>query len=98
MGVSVDDNREDWSGGISDHELPWVQLGELKDAENGSPVSKSYGVNFIPTTFLVDSQGCIYRKNIHSNELKSFLVDRYGMDESLEEPKLETEETPDVSG
>ena len=98
VGVSVDDNREDWSGGVEDHALPWIQLGELKDADNGSPVAKSYGVNYIPTTFLVDSQGCIYRKNIDPNELKSFLIDRYGTDESLEEPELETDETPDVSG
>lgn len=97
VGVSVDDNFEDWSGGVEEHELPWVQLGELKDADNGSPVSKSYGVNFIPKTFLVDSQGCIYRKNIHPNELKTFLVDRYGMDESLVEPEEEPEESPEVS-
>ena len=97
VGISIDDNLEDWSGGVEDHQLPWVQLGELKDADNGSPVAVSYGVNFIPTTFLVDSQGCIYRKNIHPGELKTFLVDRYGMDESLEEPKVETEDTPEVS-
>ena len=97
VGVSVDDNLEDWTGGVEDHSLPWVQLGELKDADNGSPVSKSYGVNFIPKTFLVDSQGCIYRKNIHPSELKTFLVDRYGMDESLVDPEEEPEDTPEIS-
>lgn len=97
VGVSVDNNMEDWSGGVDDHELPWIQLGELKDADNGSPVSKSYGVNFIPKTFLIDSQGCIYRKNIHPTELKTFLVDRYGLDESLVEPEEEPEDTPEVS-
>lgn len=97
VGVSVDDNYEDWSGGVEDHELPWVQLGELKDADNGSPVSKSYGINFIPSTFLIDSQGCIYRKNIHPGELKDFLADRYGLDESLVEPEEEPEETPEIS-
>ncbi len=97
VGVSVDNNFEDWSGGVEDHQLPWVQLGELKDANNGSPVSKSYGINFIPSTFLIDSQGCIYRKNIHTSELKDFLVDRYGLDESLVEPEEEPEETPEIS-
>ena len=52
VGVSIDNNLEDWSGGVEDHALPWIQLGELKDADNGSPVAKSYGVNFIPKTFL----------------------------------------------
>lgn len=97
VGVSIDDNLEDWSGGVEDHTLPWVQLGELKDADNGSPVAVSYGINFIPSTFLIDSQGCIYRKNIHTRELKDFLVDRYGMDESLVEPEEEPEETPEIS-
>ena len=97
VGVSVDDDFEDWSGGVEDHQLPWVQLGELKDADNGSPVSTSYGINFIPSTFLIDSQGCIYRKNIHPGELKDFLADRYGLDESLVEPEEEPEETPEIS-
>ena len=98
VGVSIDSNLEAWSGGVEEHELPWVQLGELKDTDNGSPVAKSYGVNFIPKTYLIDSQGCIYRKDIHPDELKKFLVDRYGMDESLGEPEEESEDTPDVSG
>jgi len=98
VGISIDDNFADWSSGVEDHELPWVQLGELKDTDNGSPVSKSYGVNYIPKTFLVDSQGCIYRKNIHPDELKTFLVDRYGLDESLEEPEEDDEDTAEISG
>lgn len=95
VGVSIDDNMEDWKGGVDEHELPWVNLGELKDWDG--PVAVSYGVNAIPKGFLVDSQGCIYKKNIRPAALKEFLVDRYGMDESLVEPEEETENTPDVS-
>ena len=93
VGVSIDSTMEDWIGGGDEHELPWVNLGEVKGWEG--PVAVSYGVNAIPKGFLVDSQGCIYEKNIRPRALKEFLVDRYGMDESLEEP--EVEETPDVS-
>ena len=93
VGVSIDSTMEDWIGGVDEHELPWVNLGEVKGWEG--PVAVSYGVNAIPKGFLVDSQGCIYEKNIRPRALKEFLVDRYGMDESLEEP--EVEETPDVS-
>ena len=96
VGVSIDDNMEDWKEGVDEHELPWVNLGELKDW--GGPVAVSYGVSAIPAGFLVDSQGCIYKKNVRPAALKEFLVDRYGMDESLEEPDEETEETPEVSG
>ena len=56
-----------------------------------------YGVNAIPKGFLVDSQGCIYKKNIRPAALKEFLVDRYGIDESLEEPEVEPDDSQEVS-
>ncbi|MYD46373.1 MAG: TlpA family protein disulfide reductase [Gammaproteobacteria bacterium] len=95
VGVSIDDNMEDWKEGVEEHELPWVNLGELKDW-NG-PVAVSYGVSAIPAGFLVDSEGCIYKKNVRPAALKEFLVDRYGIDESLEEPDVETEDSQEVS-
>ncbi|MXZ54978.1 MAG: redoxin domain-containing protein [Gammaproteobacteria bacterium] len=95
VGVSIDSTDEDWLGGVDEHELPWINLGEVKGWEG--PVSTMYGVNAIPKGFLVDSQGCIYKKNIRPAALKEFLVDRYGMDESLEEPEVETEDTQEVS-
>jgi len=95
VGVSIDSTDEDWLGGVDEHELPWINLGEVKGWEG--PVSTMYGVNAIPKGFLVDSQGCIYKKNIRPAALKEFLVDRYGMDESLEEPEVETDDTQEVS-
>ena len=95
VGVSIDSTDEDWKGGVDDHELPWINLGEVKGWEG--PISTMYGVNAIPKGFLVDSQGCIYKKNIRPAALKEFLVDRYGMDESLEEPEVETDDTQEVS-
>ena len=95
VGVSIDDNMEDWKEGVEEHDLPWVNLGELKDW--GGPVAVSYGVSAIPAGFLVDSEGCIYKKNVRPAALKEFLVDRYGMDESLEEPEVETEDSQEVS-
>ena len=95
VGVSIDDTEEEWKGGVDDHESPWINLGELKGWEG--PVATIYGVNGIPKGFLVDSQGCIYKKNIRPAALKEFLVDRYGMDESLEEPEVETDDAQEVS-
>ena len=94
VGVSIDSTLEDWKGGVDEHVLPWINLGEVKGWEG--PVSTMYGVNAIPKGFLVDSQGCIYKKNIRPAALKEFLVDRYGMDESLEEPEVDTD-SPEVS-
>ena len=91
VGISIDNNLEAWSEGVETHALPWVQLAELRDTDNDSPVTKSLGATSIPKTFLIDSKGCIYRKDILPTELKTFLVDRYGMDESLVEPEEEPE-------
>lgn len=95
VGVSIDSTIEDWKGGVDEHELPWINLGEIQGWFGA--VSTLYGVNSIPRGFLVDSQGCIYQKRVRPAALKEFLVDRYGMDESLIEPEEETDDSTEVS-
>ena len=96
VGVSIDSTHDAWVGGVEDNELPWVQLGELEGWFGH--VGVQYGVGWIPKGYLVDSQGCIYEKDIRPAALKEFLVDRYGMDDSLEQPDVESEDMPGVSG
>ena len=95
VGVSIDSTEEAWIGGVEDSSLPWIQLGELEGWYG--PIGIQYGVGWIPKGYLVDSQGCVYEKDIRPAELKEFLVDRYGMDESLEEPELDIEDSQEVS-
>ena len=96
VGISIDSTEEEWRAGLEEHQLPWTNLGELQSWDG--PVATSFGVSFIPKTYLVDSHGCIYRNDIITEELKSFLVERYGEDESLADPDVESEDVPDVSG
>lgn len=96
VGVSIDSTDEDWLGGVEDNSLPWIQLGELEGWYG--PIGIQYGVGWIPKGYLIDSKGCIYEKDIRPDALKDFLVNRYGMDESLQEPELETEDSQGVSG
>ena len=96
VGVSIDSSEEDWIGGVEDNALPWVQLGELEGWYG--PIGVQFGVGWVPKGYLVDSQGCIYEKDIRPDALKEFLVDRYGMDDSLEEPEVDPDESPEVSG
>ena len=95
VGVSIDSTEEAWIGGVEDNSLPWMQLGELEGWYG--PIGIQYGVGRIPKGYLVDSQGCVYEKDIRPAALKEFLVDRYGMDESLEEPESDTEDSQEVS-
>lgn len=96
VGVSIDSTDEDWIGGVEDNSLPWMQLGELEGWYG--PIGIQYGVGWIPKGYLIDSKGCIYEKDIRPDALKEFLVNRYGMDESLQESELETEDSQGVSG
>jgi len=95
VGVSIDSTDEDWKRGVDEHELPWINLGEVMGSEG--PVARVYGVITIPKGYLVDSQGCIYKKDIRPAALEKFLVDRYGLDESLVEPEEETDDAADAS-
>lgn len=96
VGVSIDSTEEAWVGGVEDNTLPWMQLGELEGWYG--PIGIQYGVGWIPKGYLVDSQGCIYEKDIRPAALKEFLVDRYGMDDSLLEPDVDSDDSPEVSG
>lgn len=86
IGVSIDDNYDDWNNAAIEQELPWIDVGELKDWEG--PVAVSYGVGFIPKAFLVDPNGCVLKKNVFPDMLEEALVQRFG-----EETEVDADET-----
>lgn len=86
IGVSIDDNYDDWNNAAIEQELPWIDVGELKDWEG--PVAVSYGVGFIPKAFLVDPNGCVLKKNVRPDMLEEALVQRFG-----EETEVDADET-----
>lgn len=86
IGVSIDDNYEDWNNAAIEQDLPWIDVGELKDWEG--PVAVSYGVGFIPKAFLVDENGCVLKKNVRPDMLEESLVARFG-----EIPEPDADET-----
>ena len=95
VGVSIDDNQEDWEGGSEEHQLPWIDLGDISKGFN-SPTPVSFGVGWIPKTYLIDSKGCILEKDIREEALKEWLIAEYGEDPSLvEEPEAEEAEESD---
>ena len=92
IGVSIDDNYEDWNTAAIEQELPWIDVGELKDWEG--PVAVSYGVGFIPKAFLVDPNGCVLKKNVRTDMLEEALVQRFG--EIPEEDAAETDADSEI--
>lgn len=74
--ISLDDSIEDWENASEEHELPWIDLGDTKDRENESTdpqTANEYGVQWIPSKFLIDKRGCIVHKHFSDEELENLL-------------------------
>lgn len=74
--VSIDDTYEDWKTGSDGHEVPGINLADLNGFLGDTPVD--YGVQWIPTEFLLKSDGEILDRDLTMEELQEFLVDRFG--------------------
>ena len=91
VGVSIDATIEEWKEGVEKYSLPWVNLGEAQGWEG--PVSTMFGLTYLPKNFLVDSQGCLHRKDIRPAELKEILEARYSPSEAKAVPMDKPEGT-----
>lgn len=70
IGISIDkkERRDQWISAISTYQLPWKQLWDY----NGLFAERLF-IHSYPTSFLVDSNGTILKKNITSYQLEEFL-------------------------
>lgn len=71
LGVSMDQNRNNWLKAIKDDNLTWHHVSDLKGWANEA--GKLYGVNSIPHSVLIDKNGIIIAKNLRGEELLSKL-------------------------
>lgn len=75
VGVSLDDekSRAKWVKAITDDQLPWVQVSDLRGWQNQA--AKQYGVQGIPQNFLVDPTGKIVAVNLKGEALQQKLAE-----------------------
>ncbi len=62
VGVSCDSGDAELNKFIKDNDMPWIQLRETSQSDEGSkwhPLAKKYGVDGIPTMFLIDRKGTL---------------------------------------
>lgn len=71
LGVSLDDNRDRWMRAISQDGLTWTQVSDLRGW--GNEVAVQYGIQSIPSNFLVDPDGKIIARNLRGEELEAKL-------------------------
>ena len=72
FGVSLDDNKEAWTGAVAAHKIEWKLVSDLKGWKCEG--SRAYAVNSIPATVLIDKKGQIVGKNLSISEMEKYLT------------------------
>jgi peroxiredoxin len=67
FGVSLDQKKEDWVKAIADDKLTWTHVSDLQYWSNSA--AKTYAVNSIPASFLLDETGTIIARNLRGDDL-----------------------------
>jgi peroxiredoxin len=73
IGVSLDKDLTKWNEAIAKDKITWTQVSNLKKWEE--PIAKQYGVQQIPTTFILDASGKIIAKDLSGEELKAKVLE-----------------------
>ncbi len=73
VGVSFDDNKDDWIKGIKDLNMTWPQMSEVSGWE--TEVVKLYAIQGIPHTVLLDKEGIIIAKDLRGKQLHDKLAE-----------------------
>ncbi len=72
--VSLDRSKEAWLQAIEDDKLPWsIHVSDLLGAR--TPAALAYGVQAIPSSFLLDQNGVIIGVNMRGEKLAETIAD-----------------------
>jgi peroxiredoxin len=69
LGVSIDNNKEEWRKAVLQDKLKWIQVNDNKGWDG--PAAVTYEVNAIPASFLVDKEGVIRKNGVTGRSLES---------------------------
>jgi len=80
LGVSIDEDREEWIEAVEQDNLPWDQVSSLTGWE--CPVAKQYGMTFgitgVSYSILLDKEGKVCGYNLRGEELKEKMIEIFG--------------------
>ena len=71
VGISLDDDADNWLHAVTDLKLEWAQLSDLKGRNNAA--ASAFRVQSIPYTVVVDSVGTILKKGLRGDDLRLFI-------------------------
>lgn len=70
LGVTNDTNHKAWKKAIKDDGISWLNVADEFPVKNKpARVIKEYGMDFLPSTVLIDKNGVIITKLLHGDEL-----------------------------
>jgi peroxiredoxin len=70
LGITNDTNHKLWKKAIEKDGLPWINVAdEFPKKHGGARVIKEYGMDYLPSTVLIDKEGIIIGKLYHGDEL-----------------------------
>jgi peroxiredoxin len=72
-GVSLDEDTKSWKKAIRNDNLSWTQV--IDDKGWNATSIATYGIDFIPSSFLIDRDGVIRTINAEGSELESSVKD-----------------------
>ena len=75
LGVSLDQEKNNWLQAIADDHLTWTHVSDLKYWQNA--VAQLYGIQAIPQNLLIDPNGKIIGKNLRGEELEQKLKELF---------------------
>lgn len=76
VGISLDNKREAWAQAVSDLQMPWPQMSDLKGWK--SEAAALYNIRSIPATILYGPDGKVLATNLHGQGLKARLAAIFG--------------------
>ena len=76
LSVSLDKEASAWKDAIAKDNLTWNHVSNLKEFED--PIALQYGINAIPTIFVLDAKGVIIAKDIRGEELNAKIASLLG--------------------
>lgn len=76
VGLSFDDDKDDWVQAIKDLQMPWIHLSDLKGWE--TVASDVYNIKAIPASLLVDPTGKIVARDLRGEKLGKKLQEIFG--------------------
>ena len=72
VGLSLDNDRDEWIRAIREWDMPWIHLSDLKYWQ--SVAIQTYSVTGIPDNLLIDPEGTIVARGLRGEQLEAVLA------------------------